>query len=568
MRRFGIGLSCLLLTSGLVGLTACTGSDRTSPITSAPVVREAGVVEATAGGFGPGQLAVWVLEGVVKAAGGQGYSFLSDLLLGGDDVKVDTTTQKLDGIQSQLDGIDTRLTGIATDVQSIQDDLVDQDFRAKLEKMNGWNNSMVTLYREYFEPIAGAAKEVAAAKESISSSPSGSCAAVASKSASTANTTTGSCTSPAAAPAASTATLAARSQQLETLRKNFQDAFGRADPYTVLANQHDSLYPKSPSLFSVLKLAGRKLESKGYATAADSQQLHNLYLALSDQEALTALLILEHDKMFGTAAVTQRHEDQYLAFRKAEVDNLAQQIPPNKIKVGNRMYAVITEYGTGFGAWLPMDNGQQIGTFNAAATAAKYSGWSLPNDLQLTALYNATKGVPIITGKKLHSDTVATHLGSVFPSQNVSSSPVEEIYADFWQRQSYWSSDVSGLSNPQKCYNMPRPDLPHYLSSVVTKQYTFHHVGNMTAASAIAIQNLPSPPVPENITTTGKDGDPNLCHPDMVRLYNNKANSAGVILVHPVDLEKDNYMAERSTALSAPVTATTATTATTSNTTH
>lgn len=545
MRRFGVALSCLLLTTGLVGLSACTSSDQATPTTSAPVVREAG-----AGGFGPGQLATWVLEGAVKAAGGQGYSFLSDLL-SGDDVKVDTTTQKLDAIQSQLNGIDNRLSNIQRDVQNIEGALAKSVFQDRLLEMSGWNNRMISLYRNRFQPIACAAWKVAEAKESAGYSQGGTLAAATiSTNPSATIQTTGPCTSTtsqtststSAAPSTAT-TPADPSTTLQTLRDNFEKAFIAVDPYAVLADQHNELYPQSPVVSSVLKLYGEDLESKGYATAADSQQIQDLYLILSDQEALTALLVLEYDKMFAPDAV-ERHTNEYVGYRQQEVDNLAQEIPSFQIKVGNQLYSVPTELQEQFGAWLPMDNGKQIGTFSATAIAAQYPGWSVPTELQLTALYNGTQNVNIaLAGQKLPPNRAATHLGSIFLYDGQLH---EDLRYDAWAYPAYWTSEISGLSTNQRCYSKITQDAPQ-VTGRQNKQYNFHRVGVMTGADAIAIKNLPDNPVPENFVTVGKDDDTDLCWREMVSTYDNVENSAGVMLTRTVDPQKDNYMAERST---------------------
>src|SRR6476469_3346356 len=116
MRRLSAAVTCILLSPALGGLAACASSDGTQPTTTtAPVAKEAGAAAATVGGLGPGELATWVLQGAVSAAGGKGFNFLSDLLFGSGDVTAAATTEKLDAMQSQLDRMTTRRDSIDSD---------------------------------------------------------------------------------------------------------------------------------------------------------------------------------------------------------------------------------------------------------------------------------------------------------------------------------------------------------------------------------------------------------------------------------------------------------------------
>ena len=579
MRRVGVALTCLLVTTGLVGLTACTSSNQTNPTTSAPVVREAG-----AGGFGPGQLALWVLQGVVSKGGGEGYTFLSDLLVG-NDTKADTTIQKLDAIQSQLGDINTRLGNIEATVQNIQTTLNKQAFETSLRTLNGYKNAMTTIYDDYFVKVSCVARDLAAAKEGANQSPIATPTAATSgttststsmtdlcESTDTATSTTGEPSTSSSAPPLttvnSTTTVADLSKDLETARNNFQAQFvGDNNPITVVKNQHDALYPGS-GVDSVLKQYGTLLQSKGYATAADSQLLQNLYLTLSDQEALTALLILERDKMFGTPEDFKKHSGQYLQYHQQEVDNLAQQIPPYQIKVGNLMFSVPFGDRT-FGAWLPVDNGRQIvGTIETTGTdpfdVSKMapSGWTVPTIPQLAALYDGTKNVPIVALQPgdygPNQGRSATHLGSIFRFPERENANEDQYQAIEWQRTAYWTSEISGLSNKQDCNIFRSTGNTRILTGQAYKYYNFHRVGVMTGAgAAMETKNLPDNPVPDVINAYGDDGDTKRCDEWMVQTYNNLANSAGVVVTRTVNPETDNYMAERSTAVSASPTTTT-----------
>ncbi|MEO7235277.1 MAG: hypothetical protein ABIW80_07870, partial [Lapillicoccus sp.] len=415
----------------------------------------------------------------------------------------------------------TRLDTIDTDVKSISGQLAGDELSTKLGVMNTWNNSMRSLYMEYFLPIGSAAKDVSVAKKNIADA-----------------------TTPV--PTALTDALAASTKILGDRKADFKNAFDLANPYTVFADQHDELYPRDPNVFSVLKLAGSSMESKGYATWADSQRLSSLYLTLSDQEALSALLILEHDKMFGAdAGVQQRHKDEYVNNHAIEQTNLAPEIPWDQVKVGDHIYRADVDYDPAARQslsqipepWLPISpEGKQLGSWDAARLLSLPSnaGWDLPTDTQLTALYDGTKNVPAAAG--------STHLGSIWT--NTGRSADDELYAKWdWNEPWLWSKDTSA-SNPMTCTVAQSHD--------VVRVYTLHHVGHMGGATAIGIQGQPGR-IPDNNYLANTDAD---CDRILISNYDNDTYAASVVMTRAVDADKEDFMAQRSTALPPPATPT------------
>ncbi len=517
MRRLSAAVTCLALVPVLGGLVACSGPDGTPPAaTTGTVARQAGGAEAVPGGLGPGKLATFLLEGVLQGVGAQGYTFLSDLLFGSDDVQSAATTQQLTDINNQLDEIDTRLDTITTDLQGISGQIADGALNSKLDTMNTWHNTMKSLYREKFVPIAAAAKDVSTAKQALA---------------------TGSPTPTL------TQNLVKANKALQDAKTAFSSAFDNAQPtpYSLLADQHDALYPNAAGFDSALKLAGKSLQSKGFTTWTDSQRLQNLYLSLSDDEALTALLILEHDKMFGASADTQqRHTNDYVTNHNVEVANLPPEIPWGQIKVGDQMWVTAYDSPNPFGpyfsgAWLPISpEGKQLGTWSPQSFLPDFPGWSLPTDRQLTGLYDGTKNVPAAAG--------STHLGSIWKNTG---HEYESFQGSNWGQSWYWTKDTS-QSNPMSC--------DPYQDGAVSRVYTLHHVGNMTGASAIELQGQPGriPDFDPDGTTVAAD-----CDNILVKMYNNDTYSASVVLTRTVDPDKEDFMAQRSTALSPPATPTT-----------
>ncbi len=532
MRRRSATGTCLVLTPVLGGLAACSGSDGT-PATDAPsttsVAKRAGAATTTAEGLGPGKLATFVLEGVLQEVGIQGYSFLGDLLFGSGDVTAEATTEKLDAIQSQLDQINTRLDTTDTDLISIRGQMSGDVLSGKLDAMNQWNNKMTSLYQEYLTPIASAAKNVSVAKKNVADAQQASCAAGAT------------CPAPPAVPSNLTDALATSTTRLQDAKQRFDSAFMLADPYTVLADQHDELYPWDPNVDSVLKLAGRSMESKGFATRTDSQRLQAMYLTLSGQEALTSMLVFEHDRMFSVDAATQkRHRDDYVASHAVEEANLAPEIPWGQVKVGQQMFLVP---GSGYQIyyparpWLPINpEGTQLGQALTTCESGN-PGWGLPTDAQITALYDGTKNVPVVAG--------STHLGSVWRNSGRTSNEESPAMAG-WGMSTYWTKSTSA-SNPMTC------TVGQYRE--VDRVYTLHHMAVMSGATAMAIQGQPGR-IPDR-----QQGSPNSdveCDSTLVNLDDNDTYAARVMLTRGVDANTQDDMAQRSTALpAAPSTSTT-----------
>ncbi len=521
MRRLGVALTCLMLAPCLGGLAACSVSDtsetdrKSAASTTAPVAKQAGAAGSV---FAPGTIATHLFEGVLQGAGAEGFTFLSDLLFGDDDVQAAATTAQLDQIQTQLDQIATRLDTIDDDLMSIKGQLAGDQLGTKLDTMNGWNNTMTSLYREYFLPIASAAKDVSVAKKNVADA-----RAVGT-----------------AVPAALTDALAAATKSLKDRRTDFNTAFIADDPYTVFANQHDEMYPRDPNVSSVFKLAGRAMgDTKEYATWMDSQKLSSLYLTLSDQEALSALLIIEHDKMFGADAATQqRHRDQYVNNVKVEKANLAPEIPWGQVKVGQQMFTVPSDDSVAYqgGAaqpWLPISpEGTQLGTPLRTFTSEN-PGWAMPDDTQMGALYTATKSVPPLSG--------STHLGSIWQGSGRASTEEESARAG-WSAPMFWTSQT-GLTNPLYCIVNRQAD---HFRQELHRQYTHHHAAVMNEA-AFRSTGLPGT-VPDGPMTAF---DVAGCDAFVVRSYDPASIAAKVMLTRTVDANTQDYLAQRSTALPA-----------------
>ena len=524
MRRLGVALTCLMLAPCLGGLAACSVSDpsetdrKSAASATAPVAKQAGAAGSV---FAPGTIATHLFEGVLQGAGAEGFTFLSDLLFGDDDVQAAATTAQLDQIQTQLDQINTRLDTIDDDLLSIKGQLANDTLGTKLDTMNGWNNKMTSLYREYFLPIASAAKDVSVAKKNVADA----------RAAGT------------PVPAALTDALAAATKSLLDKRTHFDTAFMSDDPYTVFANQHDEMYPRDPNVSSVFKLAGRAMDdAKGYATWMDSQRLSSLYLTLSDQEALSALLIIEHDKMFGADAATQqRHRDQYVNNVKVEKANLAPEIPWGQVKVGQQMFTVPSDgsitYQGSAQPWLPISpEGVQLGTPLKTFTSEN-PGWVMPDDTQVGALYDATKSVPALSG--------STHLGSIWQGSGRASTEEESARAG-WSAPMFWTTKT-GLTNALYCIVNRQPD--HYRAEL-HRQYTAHHAAVMNEA-AFRSMGLPGT-VPDGPMTAF---DVAGCDGFVVRSDDPSSIAAKVMLTRTVDASTQDYLAQRSTAL-APSTST------------
>ncbi len=531
MRRLSAALTCLALVPALGGLAACSVSDgsdtdrKSATPTTAPVAKEAGAAGSV---FAPGTIATHLFEGILQGAGAEGFTFLSDLLFGDGDVQAQATTAQLDQIQTQLDQIAARLDTIDDDLVSIKGQLASDGLGTKLDTMNGWNNEMTSLYREYFIPIASAAKDVSVAKKNIADAQ--------------ASATTG--TAGTSVPPALTDALTASTKALQDKRSRFDTAFMNAHAFTIFADQHDEMYPRDPNVSSVLKLAGRAMESKGYATWTDSQRLSSLYLTLSDQEALSALLIIEHDKMFGSDAATQkRHRDEYVSNVKIEKANLAPEIPWGQVKVGQQMFLVPGwqyQLNATRHAWLPISpEGVQLGTPLETFESVN-PGWGLPTDAQITALYNGTKNTSIIHSYQGPTDLGPTsHLGSIWQNSGRSKADEQTAVAG-WGQDRFWTKDT-WASNPMNCIIGQYRD--------VDRVYTLHHMAVMSGATAIAVQGQPGriPDQAQGSPNTESDCDWTLSH-----LYDNETYGARVMLTRAVDADTQDYMAQRSTALPAP----------------
>jgi hypothetical protein len=337
---------------------------------------------------------------------------------------------------------------------------------------------------------------------------------------------------------------------LSNQKAAFDTAFTNNNIVATFYNQHDALYP-APNTSSVLKLAGQAIGTKGYATWTDSQSLADMYRYFSDQEALSALLIFEHDKMFGADAATQqRHRDEYVSDNAVEKANLPPEIPWAQVKLGTRMFktpAYPQDTVASHGAWLPITaEGKPLSTYTPRDTETANPGWVLPTAAQLGTLYDVTKSTPIVN---TFWGTPSTHLGSIWqnsgrlgtygPPRGVSA---EAKAIDDFGKPWYWTSDTSA-SNPMDC--------DPYQDGQVSRTYTLHHVGNMAGATAFETQGQPGR-IPDFFGGGMTVAD---CDNSLVTLYNNDTYSAYVMLTQPIPADVD-YLAQRSTALPAPATPT------------
>ena len=554
MRRLTVALTCLVLAPGLAGLAACSASDVTAPPAATSTVSKLAGGEGTPA-LGPGQMAYFLLEGVFQGAGAQGYNFLSDLLTGdGSGVKEDATTAKLDGISSQLTAITTRLDTVDKDLSSLRAQVTAGKLSVQLTQMDQWNNSMITLYDEYFLPVLDAAQDVRAAKTNLDIKKS----CTTSASTTTAATPSATPSTPASATTSSSNTVCSKTQEeleqdlkdkLATLdgpdgvKVAFKRNFELKDPYTVSANQHDQLYPKAAGEDSVLKLAGANMQSKGYTTWADSQKLNALYLSLSDQEAFSALLVFEHDKMFGLPAGTQkRHYTDYRDFNDLERANLPKEIPWGQVKVGNQMFMVPADQQQreAFGPWLPISpEGKQLGTFDPMVKVTENPGWSLPTAAQLGSLHEATKNVTIVdTVLGAENKGPSTHLGSIWKNSGntkviaPSSITMEQAAIYSFGQPWFWASDTT-TSGMMACY-------PPGKGIHTNRYYTLHYASFM-GGDVYRTEMEPATSIDE-ATGNGAECD---------TAYENPNYAAATMLTQPIPDTVD-YMAQRTDALPAP----------------
>lgn len=336
-------------------------------------------------------------------------------------------------------------------------------------------------------------------------------------------------------------------KDLDAAKADFHTAFMNNNIVATFYNQHDALYP-APNTSSVLKVAGQLIETKGYATWTDSQTLADMYLYFSDQEALSALLIFEYDKMFGADAATQqRHRDEYLSNIAVEKANLPPEIPWAQVKLGTQMFKTPAyPQEMSYGAWLPINpEGKPLSTYNPRDTETANPGWLLPTAAQLGALYDATKTTPIVNS---FWGTPSTHLGSIWNNSGRLGEwaprgiSAEAKAIDDFGKTWYWTSDTSA-SNPMTC--------EPYQDGEVVRTYTLHHVGNMGGATAFETQAQPGA-IPDFDGGGMVTAD---CDSYLVKLYNNDTYSAYVMLTQPIPADVD-YLAQRSTALPAPATPT------------
>ena len=549
MRRLGVALTCILLAPGLGGLAACSASkEQTASATSAPVAKEAGA--ATAGSLVPGQLATFLLEAVGSGVvGNASYTFLSDLVFGSDGAAAEATTEKLDAMQSQLDQITTRLDAIDAGLKSLSGQVAGDALSGKEDDLDKWHNISLSVYKEQFLPIATKAKAVSVARQALADAQNASCSPTATSTTPSTATASPACSTSGTVPPAVQLAYDNALEDLNDAKADFDTAFTNNNIVATFYNQHDALYP-APYLLSVLKLAGQAIETKGYATWTDSQALADMYLHFSDQEALSALLIFEHDKMSGADAATQqRHRDEYVSNNAVERANLPPEIPWAQVKLGTQMFKVPAwPQEMSHGAWLPTTpEGNPLSPYSPRDTETANPGWLLPTAAQLGALYDATKSTPIVNS---FWGTPFTHLGSIWqnsgrlgtfgPPSGVSA---EAKAIDDFGKTWYWTSDTSA-SNPLAC---------RLSGSGISNDrvYTLHHVANMAGATAFATQGQPGR-IPDEVSDTGKAAE---CDNELIRLYNNDTYSAYVMLTQPIPAGVD-YMALRSTALPAPATPT------------
>lgn len=553
MRRLSAVVTSLALVPVLAGVSACSGSAPVPPA-AASVSKQAGAAEGGSG-LGPGQLATFVLEGVLQGVGAQGYMFLSDLLSGDSSGVTDkATADKLDSIDNQLTNIKARLDSVDSDLNGITQKLSGDELNTALRQFNTSSNNVLPLYQEKFRPILAETKKVAAAKEDIEVKKT-TCATATS-------TVTPSATPATSAPTATgTSSATARDvctidmptltdaltkavSDLDGAKAKFQSAFEGSTIFSDYLNQHDLLYPKQAGLYSVLYLAGQSLEGKGYVTWSDSQKLHQLYLTLSDQEALSALLVLEYDKMFDTGRL-EEHKQGYQDNHSIEVANLAPEIPWGQVKVGNQMFQVPWDKSVGnfpSGAWLPISpEGKQLGTWFPTSVLDQNPGWSLPDSTQMTTLFEKTKNVPPTSEGK-------THLGSIWANSGKGAFDQVQM-GGIWGRTWYWTKDMSD-SNSMACYTAFGGE------KGPLRVYKLHHVANMsgdtaagspTPANAIELQGQPGRIPDQSGVFNNKQVMKQVeCDQEMDQ-YNNEKYSADVLLTRPIDPATEDFMAQRQT---------------------
>lgn len=512
-RKALVGLAAFAVLIG-GSVTAC-GDNSASP----GVVKEAGASEGVVEGLGA--VATGLLEGLGEGAGLQAYEFLMREIEGPDP-----TTKSLSDIKDQLNGISAQMDQVQASLVDVKHQLSEQDRVEAIKDLIGFNDDITTLYTDYFLPIADAAIAVQQAKDSGGD-------------------------------------VAAATQTLTDRKDEFKAAYLAKSADEVSLKQHQYLMPNN-DFPSVLKVTGQVLMDKGYLTAYDSTQLHNLYLAIADQEALATTMVLEHDLMTNNQAAFARHSDVYKKAHAAEVQNL-----PPAIPVG---YVIDTRNGTTANAqtfmapvkggddfmgypkfnWLPVAWNGQLGGDPMAPILADNPGWKVPSNGDIKALAQATAKAPErYTGSdpQVPAGSVANRLTSLWMLDAIPGTTNDLINGadsqmNRWMRDWVWTSDQS-YSNATQCW-MGQIEGGNELRTDIT--YFMHNAANLKGATATfeAHPGTLGAELPDAYSDNGNGSNPGECQRYVVdQLQGQPGNQAGVFLTK---VSNEDYMAQ-STAL-------------------
>lgn len=510
MRRKGIAVVGLLMAPILVGVTGCTSSDApTAPSAPASVSKQAGLQSSGGGAYG--LIAGALLESLLKPGVESGYDFVGDAL-SGEDAK--GTEEELTHIDEQLETMTGQLTDISTQLTNLNAELKGDELRREVERMEGYRNRILPVFNTNLRDVATAAKTLTAHRRMVAE---------------------GKTVDDSDPKNPVTISLVDDEKTLKHKRDDFHTAFDNAEVRATLLNQHDALYPRGANSWSILKYAGRSMQDQAYATSMDSEKLKNMYLAYADQEALSATLILEYDRMFSSEN-TERDAENYTGYRETEVANLPPEIPQGQILVnaaplnGNvqQLYMVPENRDVNV-TWPPMTQEKAQLLSNAPADiAAENPGWALPTDPQLNNLYEGTKNS---AAPPSGPNTGAARLGYLWEAGDA---PNYQHLASLWNRNWFWTNNINE-STPMQC----EKTFAYNSSGRSTRSYWVHSAGRFDWVDKIGLSPRPTEIPKDSIYFTN-----NECDQAIAQTYNDPQWAASVVLTRAVDPTVDDYFAQ------------------------
>lgn len=516
MRRKGVVVACLLMAPVLVAVTGCTSSDAPpAPAAPASVSKQAGV--QSSGGGASGLIASALLESLLKPGVESGYEFLGDVLSGEDTKGSEADLAKID---EQLGTMSGQLTDISTRLTTLTAELEGAELRREVERMEGYRNRILPVFNTSLRNVANAAKTLTAHKAMVAA---------------------GKTVDDSDPKNPVTIDIANDMKNLGDMKTAFERDFSNAEVRATMLNQHEALYPRGTNEWSILKYAGRSMQNDGYLTSMSSKQLKDMYLAYADQEALSATLILEYDRMFIQDANARNDKitqdaNAYTGYREQEVANLPPEIPEGQILVMGsplngdveQMYMVPGDRDVNV-TWPPMTQEKAQLLSNAPSDiAAQHPGWSLPTDPGLNNLYEATKKA---TAPPSGPNTGATRLGYMWEKGDA---PNAQYLSSLWNRDWFWTSNINE-STQMQC----EKTFAYNSSGRSTRSYWVHSAGRFDWADKIGLSPRPTEIPKDSIYFTN-----NECDMAIATTYNKPEWAASVVLTRVVDPAVDDFAAQ------------------------